>query len=215
MAQNGILIGRYGTYCHMWWIIALVMMAMLFVGCSDSSTGTTEEPGDPAPPIEIPLNEYVFEVQARGFWEKEPMPDATVSLRNLLTGKDTTLVAGADGVISAKLKEGPHKVLASGGFYDVSRMLVDKDIYPSNRQFLHGNDKAYLVSGLEGTPWLIDLRNIIKNHLYNLETLEISYYGKDVEQSNININKFLSAEGSHKIIQLLDKIVLNKNILFD
>lgn len=115
-----------------------------------------------------------FEVQSRGFWTKEPGFVEELTLRNLDLGEEYILKPDSNGVFSADLYAGLYVLKdVKGKHYDVSRMLVDRDLHPVGDQFKDSNDLTYLVSGLEKTPWLINLNKDMSKNSFHIESLDL------------------------------------------
>lgn len=91
-----------------------------------------------------------FKVQARGFFNKEHNPYASIHAKHLESGKDTLLVANNQGVIKSVLPKGNYAFMLGGGeeiskdeegvpvMSEVNRLLVGFDNHPDPGMFWHG-----------------------------------------------------------------------------
>lgn len=126
---------------------------------------------------------FNFEIGARGFYNKEIDRDLSLRIRNLELGEEYELSADNNGVIQKELFEGPYIIFdVEGQYYPIGRMKVSRDIYGDDRQFNPGEEFTYIVTGIERTPWLINLTKDLNSDDYYIETIDIStnpYTGED------------------------------------
>lgn len=116
---------------------------------------------------------FNFEIGARGFYDKGIDRDLSLTIRNLELGEEYKLSANNNGVISAELFEGPHIISdVEGKYYPIGRMRVSRDIYGDDRQFNPGEEFTYIVTGIERTPWLINLTKDLNPNDFYIETID-------------------------------------------
>jgi len=116
---------------------------------------------------------FNFSTQFRGFFNKQPDSYGSLTLENLETGDVFELEANNNGVVSQETFEGPHIISnVSGEFYGVSRMRVDRDVYPDELQYWHGEGHTYVASGKENTPWVLDVSKDMDPSFYVIETVD-------------------------------------------
>ncbi len=152
-----------------------------------------------------------FRVEARGFFNKDPNPYASIHARHLESGGDTLMVANDKGVIEGVLPEGNYAFLLGGGeeasvvdgvpvMSEVNRLLVSYDNHPAPSMFWHGAERdgvpvTYLVSGYGPTelenvrfnssniPVLFRHEGVFDSHLETVENLfDVDTHGYFVDE---------------------------------
>ena len=130
---------------------------------------------------------FNFQIGARGFYDKEIDRELSLRIRNLELGEEYELRADNNGVISAELFEGPYVIWdVEGQYYPIGRMRVSRDIYGDDRQFNPGEEFTYIVTGIERTPWLINLTKGLNPNDFYIETIDRNtnpYTGGDLVEN--------------------------------
>ncbi|MDI6402411.1 T9SS type A sorting domain-containing protein [Balneolaceae bacterium ANBcel3] len=141
-----------------------------------------------------------FRVEARGFFDKNPNPYASIQARHLESGRDTTMVADGDGIISSVLPRGDYVLDIIGGeeasvvdgvpgMSEVNRLMVSENEYPVPGMFWHGAERdgvpvTYVVSGYGPRE--------LENHRTNTGNVEVLFRLRDDFDSHMETveNKF-------------------------